>query len=178
MRRQHPMVWLAAVSIVATACGQSGSNAEQSGQSVAQAGGPAKTDKSADEAALRAMYQKLAGELSAGDTAAIGARFLDDGVEITPGMPPTSGREAVKKEFVSVFGSMKNLKVNMGSDATVTVADAGDLAVVRAPYRLTYTGPKGKQLEDHGTSLTVFKKVNGHWKVLIDSNVSEVPPSQ
>ena len=42
---------------------------------------------------------------------------------------------------------------------------------------MTYVDAKGKQAEDHGTTLTVFKKVNGQWKVLIDTNISEVPPS-
>lgn len=175
MRRPHRMVWLAASIVVAAACGQSGSNAAQ-GSSVAQAGGPAKTDKAADEAALRAIYQKMPGQLTSADTSAIGALFLEDGVEIMPGMPLTKGRDAVKKELASVVASMKDLKLEMVGDAEVTVADAGDLAVVRAPYRMSYVDAKRKPIQDHGTSLTVFRKVDGTWKILIDTNISEVPP--
>lgn len=176
MRRHQRMVWLATSIVVAMACSQSGSNAAQSG-SVAQAGGPAKADKAADEAALRAIYQKMPGQLASADTSAIGALFLDDGVEIMSGMPVAKGREAVKKELVSVVASMKNLKLEIG-DADVTVADAGDLAAVKAPYRMSWADAKGKPVTDHGTSLTIFKKVNGQWRILIDTNISEVPPAQ
>ena len=177
MRRSILTVWLAVAIPVAGACGRSSSDAAQNGAGVAQAGAPAKADKAADEAALRAIYQKMAGHVAAGDTSALAALFMDDGVEVMGGMPPAQGRDAVNKEFASVFGSMKNLNVSMG-DAIVTVADAGDLAVVKAPYRMTYTDAKGKKADDHGTSMTVFQKVNGQWKILYDATVSEVAPPQ
>jgi len=176
MRRRILTVWLAVAIPVAAACGGSSSNATQSGAGVAQAGTPDKVDKAADEAALRAIYQKIPGQFAAGDTS-YAALFADDGVEIMPGMPPSQGSDAVKKQVASVLASMKNLNLSMG-DAVVTIADAGDLAVVKAPYQLTYTDAKGKKAEDHGTSMTVFKKVNGQWKILYDTNASEVAPPQ
>jgi hypothetical protein len=36
------------------------------------------------------------------------------------------------------------------------------------------SGPKGKKIEDHGNYVTVWKKVDGQWKVLSDINSSEV----
>ena len=177
MRRRILTVWLTVAMPVAAACGGSSSNATQSGAGVAQAGAPAKVDKAADEAALRAVYQKLPGQVMTADTSAIGAYFADDGVEIMPGTPPAQGPDAVKKMFASVVAAMKNLNLSF-ADAVVTVADAGDLAVVKAPYHMTYTDAKGKKAEDHGTSMTVFKKVNGQWKILYDTNASEVAPPQ
>lgn len=173
MRRPILVVLAAAIAVVA-GCGGSSSNGAQSGE-VAQAGGPAKVDKAADEATLRAIYQKLPSQVMSVDTASIGAVFADDGTEITPGMPPPQGRDAVKKTFAALLGSMKNVKLTIG-DAVVTVADAGDLAVVKAPYQMSYVDPKGKKTDDHGTTLTVFKKVNGQWKAFIDANISEVAP--
>ena len=175
MRRPIQMVWLAASILIAGACSGSSSNTVQNG-SVALAGGPAKTDKAADEAALRAIYQKMPSQLTSADTAVVGALFTDDAVEIMPGMPPAQGRAAITKEFAAVLAGMKNFKLTLG-DIAVTVADAGDLAVVKAPYRESYVDAKGKQAEDHGTTLTVFKKVNSQWKILIDTNISEVPPA-
>ena len=174
MRRRILTVRLALAIPFAAACGGSSNDATQSGAGVAQAGAPAKVDKAADEAALRAIYQKIATQFAAGDSG-YAALFADDGVEIMPGMAPSQGPDAVKKEVASVLASMKNLNLGMG-DAVVTVADAGDLAVVKAPYHLTYTDAKGKKAEDHGTSITVFKKVNGQWKILYDTNASEVAP--
>jgi len=92
-----------------------------------------------------------------------------------PGAPPTQGPAAVTKEFAAALATMKNLNASVG-DIVVTVSDAGDLAVVKAPYRMSFTDPKGKKAEDHGTTMTVFKKVNGQWKILYDTNISEVAP--
>jgi hypothetical protein len=52
------------------------------------------------------------------------------------------------------------------------------IAVVKAPYRMTYTDAKGEKTDDHFTSLTVFRKVNAQWRILYDTNVSEVAPPQ
>jgi hypothetical protein len=59
----------------------------------------------------------------AGDASWFGGLFTDDGVEITPGMPPTQGPEAVTKEFASILAAQKNLKLNVG-DVRVTIADS------------------------------------------------------
>lgn len=114
-------------------------------------------------------------QLATGDASGFAALFMDDGIEIMPAMPPTQGPEAVRKEYTTVAASMKDLQITLG-EAVVTIADAGDLAVVKAPDHMTYTGPKVKKAEDHGTSMTAFKKVNGQWKVLCDTNISEVAP--
>ena len=135
----------------------------------------AKVDKSADEAAIRAIYQKMPEQLNTGNTAAVSALFADDGTEIMAGMPLTKGRDAVQKMMTTVFSSMKDLKLSVGA-SNVTVSDAGDLAVIEAPYQMSWTDAKGKKVDDHGTTMTIFKKVNGQWKILYDTNISEVAP--
>jgi uncharacterized protein (TIGR02246 family) len=160
---------------LAAACGGSSGNATQGGAGVAQSGAPSAANKAADEAALRGIYQKLPNIMMTVDTATMSSLFLDDGIEMMPGAPPTQGPAAVTKQFAAAIGTMKNLNVTIG-DIAVTVADAGDLAIVKAPYHMTFTDPKGKKLEDHGTTMTVFKKVNGQWKILYDTNISEVAP--
>jgi uncharacterized protein (TIGR02246 family) len=171
--RRRIAVLLAIALPVAAGCSGTAGNGAQNG--VAQAGAPAGADKTADETALRTIYQKMPSQIMAGDTAAFGALFMDDGIEMMPGMPASQGRAAVNKEFAAVFASMKKLNMSIG-DVVITVADAGDLAVVKAPYQMSYTDAKGKKASDHGTTLTVFKKVNGQWKILYDTNASEVAP--
>jgi uncharacterized protein (TIGR02246 family) len=139
---------------------------------VAQAGAP-KADKAADEASLRAIYHKMPQLVMAGDAAGVGTLFADDGMEILAGMPSATGPAAVQKAFADVLGAMKNLNISFGNVA-VNVADAGDLAVVEAPYEMTFNDPKGKKVTDHGTTMTVFRKIAGQWKILYDTNVSAV----
>ena len=43
-------------------------------------------------------------------------------------------------------------------------------------YHLTFSDPKGKKMEDHGTTMTIFKKANGQWKIPYATNISEVAP--
>ena len=167
---------LAAVVIpIAAGCGRSSSDRMQGGANVAQAGTAAKVDKAAEEVALRAMFQNMVGQITSGDTKAFAASFADDALELMPGMPPAKGPDAVGKQFASVVASMKNLKIDFG-DPAVTISGAGDLAVLEAPYRMTYTDTKGKSQEDHGSSMTVYKKVNGRWQILYDTNISQVAP--
>lgn len=177
MRRRDLTVLLAVAISAVAACGRSSSDQVQGGGNVAQAGSAARVDKAAEAAALRAMFQTMVTQLMAGDTKAFAASFMEDGLELMPGMPPAKGPDAVGKEFATVVASMKNLKISFG-DPAVTLSDAGDLAVLEAPYRMTYTDSKGKPQEDHGASMTVYKKVNGQWQVLYDTNISEVAPGQ
>ncbi len=177
MRGRTLTVWLLVAIPVAVACGRTDGGATQSGAGAAQAGAPAGADKAADDAALRAIYRELPHTLTSGDTTAMAALFLDDGVEFVVGMAPMQGHAAIAKGLASVMATMKNLALTMG-DAVVTISSAGDLAVVKAPYRMTFTDPKGRKAEDRGTSMTVFRKVNGQWKILYDTAMSEVMPTQ
>jgi uncharacterized protein (TIGR02246 family) len=123
------------------------------------------------------MFQKMPDRIMKADTAWIAGLFLPDGLEIMPGATPTQGPAAIGKQFAAFLGSMKNMNITIGEGA-VTVADAGDVAIIKAPYRMTFTDAKGKKNEDHGTTMTVFRKVNGQWKILYDTNISEVAPPQ
>jgi uncharacterized protein (TIGR02246 family) len=175
LMRRRVAALLAIALPVAAACGGSSGNATPGAAGVAQAGTPTAANKAADEAALRAIYEKLPNMLMHADTAYFASLFLDDGVEIMPGAPPTQGPAAVTKQFAASLATMKNLNATVG-DIVVTVADAGDLAVVKAPYHLTFSDPKGKKMEDHGTTMTIFKKANGQRKIPYDTNISEVAP--
>src|SRR5512140_2188367 len=141
---------LALVVPVAVAC-SAGSN-DAKGPGVVQAGAAAKVDKAADEAAIRAIYQKFAALYTAGNSAGIAAAFADDGIEIQAGAPAARGREAIQKMLTGMFASMKITSLNTDGLA-VNVADAGDLATVEGPYRFSFTDVKGKKQEDHGTTL-------------------------
>lgn len=174
MRRGILMSFPSLLVPLLMSCGNAKDVAAKSDSAATVAGASsAKTDKSADEAAIRAIYQKMEEHMNAGSAADISALFADDGTEIMSGMPSTKGRVAIQKEMTTVFSSMKNLKVSIGA-SNVTVSDAGDLAVIEAPYQMSSTDPKGKKVADHGTTMTIFKKVNGEWKILYDTNISAV----
>jgi ketosteroid isomerase-like protein len=70
--------------------------------------------------------------------------------------------------------SSKDLKLTF-QPTSILVGDGGDLAAEQGTYQISFTGPKGKKIEDHGNYVTVWKKVGGQWKVLYDINAWEVP---
>jgi ketosteroid isomerase-like protein len=66
----------------------------------------------------------------------------------------------------------------MGLSTTSTakmIAEAGDMAVDVGTYTFNGTDPKGKPMTDNGKYTTVFKKVNGEWKIAVDMFSSNVP---
>lgn len=177
MRGRIPTVSLAILAFVVTGCNSPRDTNANPDKAAPTAAAGAKTDKSADEAALRAVYQKIPQYAASGTVDSLAAFFADDGTEIMAGMPPAKGVEGARKAFAAAFGPMKSLKLTLG-DVAVHVADSGDLAVVAAPYEFTYKDTKGKSQRDHGTTMTVFKKVSGQWKILYDTNISDIAPPQ
>jgi ketosteroid isomerase-like protein len=56
----------------------------------------------------------------------------------------------------------------------VQVTESGDLAVQTGQFHVTGIGPKGDG-EDRGRFVTIWKKVNGEWKVAHDIGSTTMP---
>jgi uncharacterized protein (TIGR02246 family) len=138
--------------------------------------GPAKVDKQGEEQAIRDLSGKWVQMFAANDTSGIAALFADDGYEMPPNAKAMKGPDEVRKGIGEMLRTAKNFKLTF-APSSITIGDAGDLAVERGTYQESFTGPKGKKIEDHGNYVTVYQKVNGQWKVLADINASEVPAS-
>jgi uncharacterized protein (TIGR02246 family) len=136
--------------------------------------GPAKVDKQAEEQAIRDISGKWEKMFAANDTSGIAALFADDGYEMPPNAKSMKGPDEVRKGLGEMLRTTKDFKISF-APSTITIADAGDLAVEHGTYKASFTGPKGKKIEDHGNYVTVYKKVDGQWKVVADINASEVP---
>jgi uncharacterized protein (TIGR02246 family) len=136
--------------------------------------GPAKVDKQAEEQAIRDISGKWEKMFAAHDTAGIAALFADDGYEMPPNAKSMKGPAEVSKGLGEMLRTTKDFNLTF-APSTITIADAGDLAVEHGTYKASFTGPKGKKIEDHGNYVTVYKKVDAQWKVVADINASEVP---
>ena len=58
----------------------------------------------------------------------------------------------------------------------VVVAASGDLAVEYGSYTAMGSGPDAV-VEEQGNYATVYRKVDGAWKILSDSSVPAAPPA-
>jgi uncharacterized protein (TIGR02246 family) len=115
-------------------------------------------------------------DYAAKDNNKIIAHYADDAILIVPGMPSTSGKEAIGaalKQMVS--DPALSLQFH---PARVEVARSGDVAYTQGAYTLTLTDPQTKQVvNDHGSYVTTYRKQpDGTWKAVADIASSEVPP--
>lgn len=122
---------------------------------VAQAG-------SADlRAQIAKMDQAWQTAHNAGDAAALTALYTPDAKVMAPGGAPASGTAAIKALFAA--------DVAAGAQNTLTLADVvgfGDFALETGGW--VANAADGKHL-DHGTFMTLYKKVDGGWKIYRDT---------
>ena len=125
-------------------------------------------DPTADEKAIRELAAKWQAALLARDAATQAAMFAADGVSYHDGQDPLVGPAAIlewEKQAVT-----RHPKAKITSTTTeLRVAAAGDLAIQAGEGQLTDLGENG---EDHTVRrqrfVTVWRKVNGEWKVAHD----------
>jgi uncharacterized protein (TIGR02246 family) len=98
---------------------------------------------------------------NAGNAAAVTALYTDDAQVMAPGAEPVSGTAAIKAFFTK--------DVAQGAKNTLTqkeVVGFGDYALETGGYVATTAA--GKHL-DHGPFMTLYKKVDGGWKIYRDT---------
>ena len=105
---------------------------------------------------------------NAGDAAALAALYAPDAKVMAPGAEPASGTAAIKAFFTKDVAS--------GAKNTLTQKDVvgfGDYALETGGY--VATTADGKHL-DHGPFMTLYKKVDGGWKIYRDTWNSSMAP--
>lgn len=137
---------------------------------------PTSASHDADVKAIQDNEAQWNQDYAAKDNNKIVAHFADDAILIVPGMPSTSGKEAIGaalKQMVS--DPALSLQFH---PARVEVARSGDVAYTQGAYTLTLTDPQTKQVvNDHGSYVTTYRKQpDGAWKAVADIASSEVPP--
>ena len=123
-------------------------------QAVAQGG----TDLRAQIVKVGEAWQAA---FNAGDAAALTALYTADARLLPPGSEPVAGSAAIKAYFTSQMAG--------GAKFTLTqseVMPAGDYAFESGKW--VATAADGKHL-DHGSYVTLFRKVDGAWKLHRDT---------
>lgn len=131
------------------------------------------TDTGAVTAAVDSLSRAFGAAVAARDTNAVIDFYTDDARVLPPNAPLAEGKEAIGnvwKGFLSTPGLDLRLKTQQ-----VVVADAGDMAVEIGSYQMTFQDAKGQPMEDTGKYVTVFKKMDGRWKIVIDTWNTDKP---
>ena len=147
------------------------------GAAVSFAGAPpAKVDRAAEEAALKALDKAWAEAANRKDLDATVAFMADDGETLAPNEPVARTKEAIRASWNGLM-QLPDARISWAAERA-QVAASGELGYTSGSYTLTFTGPDGKTVTDNGKYLEVWKKVDGQWKCLSDAYNSSVPLPQ
>ncbi|HSJ12900.1 MAG TPA: nuclear transport factor 2 family protein [Longimicrobiales bacterium] len=132
-----------------------------------------------DVAAVRSEIERINAQIErwyeAGHVDSIAAVMAEDVWQLPPQMPPTVGREALRRFWSDAVGAGKWQFTLTTKDVVVSEP----LAAERGTYALTFTpGPEAPEhfaepFEDSGNYVVVWRKdPDGAWRVLWDAPVS------
>lgn len=130
-----------------------------------------KVDLAAEEQAVRSISLKWLETDKAHDAAGQTAFFADNGMVFRENEGPYVGHTAIHNYCSQFFMKNPNYVPDWGTDQ-VQVAASGDLAVEFGSWReMNLDGSE----KDHGKYITIYRKVNGDWKVGADMSLSTKP---
>jgi uncharacterized protein (TIGR02246 family) len=136
---------------------------------------PRPPDLAAEAKTIRELAARWQKALLDRDAAGQAAMFAPDGIEYHDRQAPLVGPEAILA-WESKAASNHPKAVITTTTNEIRIAASGDLAVQSGEGRITGLGKGG---EDHSVRtqrfVTVWKKVNGEWKVAHDIAVDTTP---
>ncbi len=133
-------------------------------------------DTGAITAALDSLNKALIAAVAARDTDAVVGMYADDAHVLPANMPLADGHDAIRAMWVGML-STPGLELSV-TKSTPIITEAGDMIIDIGGYDMKSTGAKGKTMEDVGKYVTIFKKVNGEWKIVVDTFNSDKAPGQ
>jgi uncharacterized protein (TIGR02246 family) len=138
-----------------------------------------KPDLAMEEKALRDMDAQWLKAAQERNPAGEAAMFASDGVAYRSHLEPFVGPAAIQAMSTKDYAENPETALTWTTDS-IQIAQSGDLAIQTGEYHVTGMGPKGNG-EDKGRFLTVWKKVDGEWKVAYDmgsTTMPEAPPAK
>jgi uncharacterized protein (TIGR02246 family) len=174
MKPRPVVAWCASLSLVvvvtiAAAGRGEGAKADPSGA------GPTGAGPSADEQAVRELDRQWVAAVAKKDAPAVAEFYAPRGQLMAPNAPSADGRDAVAGVWKSLF-ALPGFSLTF-EPKQIDVASAGDMACDVGTYALGFDSPDGAHVRDSGKYVVVWRKVDGHWKVMADIFNSDLPRS-
>jgi uncharacterized protein (TIGR02246 family) len=131
-------------------------------------------DTAAIGAAVDSVKQACNAAIAARDTNAIAECYATDARVLPASMPRVEGKDAIRTWWAMAL-SAPGLELTL-TPGQKLVSEAGDMVVDIGTYDYKAAGPKGQPMKDRGKHVTVLKKVDGRWKLVVDTWNSDSPP--
>ena len=130
-------------------------------------------DQAAIGAAIDVITPAFFAAVAARDTNALANMYAEDAHLLAPNMPRADGRDAIRQSWAG-FMAIPGVELT-GTANTKLISEAGDMVVELGTYVSKWQGAGGRVEADNGKYVTVYKKVNGEWKIVVDTYNSDVP---
>jgi uncharacterized protein (TIGR02246 family) len=110
-------------------------------------------------------HTEFAAAFNAGDLDALCDMYEPDSVFVPePGAAAIRGTAAIRDALANYLAMKPKMEIE-----TVYAHENGDLALLRANWKLTATGPDGQPVEMNGSSSEVLRRqADGTWRQIID----------
>jgi len=134
----------------------------------------------ASAADTKSAIEKALRDLDAQWSAAAGAKEIDKTVSFYSDdaivMPPNAASATTKEAIRALWKDLLTDAKISWKTKEVEVAQSGDLASLSGTYEVTLNDPTGKEVNDRGKYLEVWKKqADGKWKCVMDIWNSDLP---
>ncbi len=133
-----------------------------------------------DEAAIAAAVDSFIAvhnaAITARDTDGVVALYTDDASILPAGAPRVDGADAIRGLWRGSL-SLPGMGMTLASQRKI-VSQGGDMVADIGTYDFHMLGSRGDTLRDAGKYVTVMKKVDGHWKMVVDTWNSDPPPGR
>jgi ketosteroid isomerase-like protein len=126
-------------------------------------------DLAAEALAIRDASANWAAAYKAKDWAAAAAFFAPDGTFFLENREPVVGPAAIQASTEADWAEMPNASLSWAVD-NVIVSASGDLAYETGSYSFSNEAER-----DSGKYITVWRKIDGQWKVIGDMGGSTMP---
>lgn len=125
-------------------------------------------DRAAEEAAIKQADEQFFAAVNARNATAAADAYADDAVYMEAGSPAITGKDAIRKQLE---GLVKLPQISMSGGATnIKFSDDGTMAYEEGKFSLGYADAKGKAVKEDGKYLIIWRKSDGKWKTVSESN--------
>jgi uncharacterized protein (TIGR02246 family) len=135
---------------------------------------PPPVDTSADEARLREEASVWFDHYNRGDADAVANLYAEDAVMMAPGVPPMSGRAAIRNYLVDDIAASRQAGIRINSGEVTGVGVSGDVAWMTGAF--TVTDSAGATI-DTGKYLSLFGRTESGWMLIRDIWNSDAAPA-
>jgi uncharacterized protein (TIGR02246 family) len=130
-------------------------------------------DVEAVTATVDSLNQAFIAAVAARDTAAVVGCYADNAQVLPPGMHKASGTDAIRALWIG-FLRTPGLALRPQS-RQVIVSESGELAIDIGTYQMTITGANGEPVDDIGKYVTILRRTDAGWKIIVNAFNSDLP---